>query len=205
MTESRKKPGVAFWLIVVATASLLYVVSSGPAIWMFCKGYLSERAFEVVYLPLTWIQERAPKSVQDVCGGWLSFWAPDDWEEEFNKELGQAIAKGILNKMAEDLVTESRDEATRRTFKLRRSEGTLVVTVSDPDAEVKVLDTEGTVTIKRFGETVPITFSVDPITHQLKCCETNSETFASTFVIEPGSSRAITAKLVPPEYADEEK
>ena len=33
MTPSRKRPGVAFWEIVVAVVALLYPISLGPACW----------------------------------------------------------------------------------------------------------------------------------------------------------------------------
>ena len=50
----------------------------------------------------------------------------------------------------------------------RTKDGTLVVTVNEPDAEVQVLSEEGKVEITRKGEKGPITISVDPGKHRLK-------------------------------------
>ena len=60
---------------------------------------------------------------------------------------------------------------------LRTKDGTLVVTVNEPDAEVQVLNEEGKVEITRKGEKGPITISVVPGKHRLKVQKDGFELF----------------------------
>ncbi|MSR56408.1 MAG: hypothetical protein EXS05_01890 [Planctomycetaceae bacterium] len=213
MTTSRKKPGIAFWLIVVAATTLLYVLSQGPAIWLVCKGYLPERFAAVIYSPLNWIVEQCPESTQEVRGEWASFWIPHDWEPEFDTETGEAIIEDVFKQMAEQLSKASEqsqgssatEEAAGRTFSLPTKDGTLVVTIGDPDADVKVSDMEGKVSITRSGESVPITIAVNPGTHRLRFQTGTSDLLARKIVIEPGGKRAITAVLVLPDSEPDEQ
>ena len=79
----------------------------------------------------------------------------------------------------------------------RTKEGTLVVTVNEPDAEVLVLSEAGKVEIKQRGEKGPITISVDPGKHRLKVQKDGFEFFSKDFEIASGGKTSITAKLVP--------
>jgi len=79
----------------------------------------------------------------------------------------------------------------------RTKEGTLVVTVNEPDAEVEVLNEAGEVEIKRKGDKGPITISVDPGKHRLKVQKDGFEFFSKDFEITSRGTRSITAKLVP--------
>jgi len=85
----------------------------------------------------------------------------------------------------------------------RTREGTLVVTVNEPDADVEVLNEAGTVEIKRKGDKGPITISVDPGKHRLKVQKDGFEFFSKEFEIASGGKTSITAKLVPREDKSE--
>jgi hypothetical protein len=56
MTNDRARNALAVWLTMFAfaLAPVVYVLSSGPAIWLFVNGYLPEWAM-IVYYPLAWL------------------------------------------------------------------------------------------------------------------------------------------------------
>ncbi len=80
---------------------------------------------------------------------------------------------------------------------LKTKDGTLVVTVSEADADVQVLNEAGQVEVTRKGEKGPITIAVDPGKHRLKVTKDGFEFFTQDFSIESGGKQPITAKLVP--------
>ncbi len=80
---------------------------------------------------------------------------------------------------------------------LKTKDGTLVVTVSEADADVQVLNEKGQVEVTRKGEKGPITIAVDPGQHRLKVTKDGFEFFTQDFSIESGGKQPITAKLVP--------
>jgi serine/threonine protein kinase/Leucine-rich repeat (LRR) protein len=81
--------------------------------------------------------------------------------------------------------------------KLKTKEGTLVVTINEPDADVQVLNESGKIEITRKGEKDPITISVDPGKHRLKVGKEGFELFTQDFSLESGGKQQLTAKLVP--------
>jgi uncharacterized protein (TIGR03067 family) len=78
---------------------------------------------------------------------------------------------------------------------LRTKDGTLVVTINEPDAEVHVLSLEDKLEISRKGEKGLLTISVDPGKHRLKVEKDGFEVFGEEFEIEGGGTKTITAKL----------
>ncbi len=40
------------------SALVAYPLSYGPAYWLFVRGWISDSAFYVMYLPICWIEER---------------------------------------------------------------------------------------------------------------------------------------------------
>jgi serine/threonine protein kinase/formylglycine-generating enzyme required for sulfatase activity len=80
---------------------------------------------------------------------------------------------------------------------LKTKDGTLVVTVNEPNAEVQVLNEAGKVEISRKGEKGAISISVDPGKHRLRVSHQGFEVFTQDFSIESGGRQPITAKLVP--------
>jgi len=80
---------------------------------------------------------------------------------------------------------------------MRTQDGTLVVTVSETDAEVQVLNGKGQIEITRQGEKTPITISVDPGKHRLKVQKDGFTVFGQDFEIASGGTQPITAKLEP--------
>lgn len=58
--NDRKKPGWTFGIAgTLLVMPLLYVLSSGPVVWMFHRGFISESVGEflttTVYAPLDWL------------------------------------------------------------------------------------------------------------------------------------------------------
>jgi uncharacterized protein (TIGR03067 family) len=80
---------------------------------------------------------------------------------------------------------------------LQSNDGTLVVTVNEPDAELRVLNAEGKVEITRQGDKGPLTISVVPGKHQLQVQKEGFELFTDKFEIKSKGTESITAKLVP--------
>ena len=80
---------------------------------------------------------------------------------------------------------------------LRTKEGTLVVKVNEPDAEVEVFSEEGKIEINRKAEKGPLTISVAPGKHRLKVQKNGFEIFTDDFEIKSGAKESITARLVP--------
>ncbi len=80
---------------------------------------------------------------------------------------------------------------------LKTKDGTLVLTVTEPDADVQVFSEKGKVEITRKGEKEPFSISVVPGKHQLKVYKYGFELFTQSFEIKSKGSESITAKLVP--------
>ena len=81
--------------------------------------------------------------------------------------------------------------------KLKTKDGTLVVTVNEPDAQVEVLNEEGKVEISQKGGNETISISVDPGKHRLKVTKDGFTVFGQDIEIAAGGKQPITAKLMP--------
>ncbi len=77
---------------------------------------------------------------------------------------------------------------------LKTKEGTLVVTVSEADANVQVLNEEEQIEVTRKGDKGPITIALDPGKHRLKVTKDGFEFFTQDFSIEAGVSQSVSAK-----------
>jgi hypothetical protein len=82
-------------------------------------------------------------------------------------------------------------------LKMKTSEGTLVVEISEPDATVQVLNEQGTVLIERKGQKETLTIGVDPGKRRLQVEKDGFKVFAKEFSIAAGGKEAIKAKLEP--------
>jgi serine/threonine protein kinase len=82
-------------------------------------------------------------------------------------------------------------------LKLRTSEGTLVVEISEPDATVQVLDEQGKVVIERKGTKGALTIGVDPGKRRLRVAKDGFEVFAKELSIASGGKETINVKLEP--------
>jgi serine/threonine protein kinase/formylglycine-generating enzyme required for sulfatase activity len=80
---------------------------------------------------------------------------------------------------------------------LKTKDGTLVLTVTEPDADVQVLTEQGQIEITRKGEKEAFSISVVPGKHQLKVHKNGFELFTRSFEIKSQGSKSITAQLVP--------
>jgi serine/threonine protein kinase len=81
--------------------------------------------------------------------------------------------------------------------KTRAGDGTLVVTVTEPDADVEVLNEKDTVEITRKGKAGPIKITVAPGKHRLRIQKDGFEIFTNSFEIKPGKTEAVRAELKP--------
>ncbi len=82
-------------------------------------------------------------------------------------------------------------------MKTRSGDGTLVVTVTEPDADVQVLNEKDTVEITRKGDDRPIKITVVEGKHRLKVQKDGFEIFTDSFEIKSGKTEAIRAELKP--------
>jgi hypothetical protein len=80
-------------------------------------------------------------------------------------------------------------------FKLRTTDGTLIVEIDQPDAVVEVLNEEGKVEISQPSEKGTIRISVDPGKHRLKVEKDGFVVFGHDFVMESGGAQSIKATL----------
>jgi hypothetical protein len=79
MTAS-KKPGVAFWAIVVVVVVLLYVASFGPACWITSRLDRGADLVPVVYRPLTWAMSPDSETTFNRVSMWYAkIGAPENW------------------------------------------------------------------------------------------------------------------------------
>jgi hypothetical protein len=79
MTD-RKKPGAAFWAVIVAITLALYLFSIGPA-FLACsdsRGRICDdwmgAAFLMVYDPIIWTLQNGPRSGKAAVGWYLRLW-----------------------------------------------------------------------------------------------------------------------------------
>ena len=75
MGDEPKKRSRAWigWMIVLLPA--LYVLSSGPAGWLWSRGYLKSEPWNVVYAPLDWAYEHST-AVQQFADWYMRLWMP---------------------------------------------------------------------------------------------------------------------------------
>jgi serine/threonine protein kinase/Leucine-rich repeat (LRR) protein len=79
---------------------------------------------------------------------------------------------------------------------LRPLDGTLIVTVSEPGALVRVLDAAGEVEVALPGGQESLSIAVDPGKHRLQIEKDGFELFTRDFEIESGGEQTIMARLV---------
>ncbi|HEY3969633.1 MAG TPA: SUMF1/EgtB/PvdO family nonheme iron enzyme [Planctomycetaceae bacterium] len=109
-----------------------------------------------------------------------------DWINK--KKKGMLIGSGVLGALI---------LLAGIVISLRTKDGTLTVTVNEPDAEVQVLTEEDKVEITRPGEKGPISISVVPGKHRLRVQKDGFEIFTENFEVESKGKKSIAAKLVP--------
>lgn len=69
---STAAPILAVLAIVLVTLPILYVLSIGPATWLFLRGYLDDATLETIYTPL-WRANDA-MGTHEWLGWYLFFW-----------------------------------------------------------------------------------------------------------------------------------
>ncbi len=76
----RKNGLLAFCLSVLILVPLLYAASSGPALWLGSRGYISfgsDAPARRIYRPITWLAERSPMFSRV----WVHFWLMEETED----------------------------------------------------------------------------------------------------------------------------
>jgi hypothetical protein len=53
---------------------ILYVLSYGPAFWLFRRGWLSGETCQILYAPVDVVYEQAPRSVQESMDWYVELW-----------------------------------------------------------------------------------------------------------------------------------
>ena len=84
MSEERKKPSAAFWIITTLTVMLLYVLSGVPAELLTMKIGAPEWLVvpgRVFYAPLVWLLDHGPEQAAD--------WYREDYGGLWMKILGE--------------------------------------------------------------------------------------------------------------------
>jgi hypothetical protein len=78
MTSGRKKPSAAFWAIVLMVAvPVLYVLSFGPAMWLFWSKWAFAGYYEVlrfIYAPIFYLIAHGPETISQALtryGDWF--------------------------------------------------------------------------------------------------------------------------------------
>jgi len=76
---SRKKPGVAFWAAVAISLPVLYVLSAGPANWLWHRGFLTgwpSSIYSFLYWPIRWLLRNGPDPVSQAILWYVRLWEP---------------------------------------------------------------------------------------------------------------------------------
>jgi hypothetical protein len=75
MSEERKNPTAGFWITVALVAVLVgYLLSWGPAIWLFKEGVLPRHTVHWTFRPLGYIVEALPLREQFRISLYLAWW-----------------------------------------------------------------------------------------------------------------------------------
>jgi hypothetical protein len=73
MNEKRKRPGVAFWTILVVVLLVLYPLSYGPSVWLVRRGRLPNSTIGF-YAPMTWLQKNVPGPIGEAVRWYAILW-----------------------------------------------------------------------------------------------------------------------------------
>ena len=82
MDANRNEDG-AFRVLVFAATSLLvllpflYLLSVGPATWLYCRGYLSAKTSDIFFAPLDWTCDHC-NPLMEFCDWYKTFFVPDN-------------------------------------------------------------------------------------------------------------------------------
>jgi hypothetical protein len=112
MSDTRKKPGVAFWATVVVGCLMLYVVSFGPACWMTVRHRSLHSLFSVTFRPLLWTAENFPARVMSLLDEYALLGMPEPSVLSLPRKNPSLLAKGwtVFADDAVSLAADSLDE-----------------------------------------------------------------------------------------------
>ena len=103
----RKKPGVAFRVIVIVVVLLVaYPLSFGPACWVTANaGYSSMEAFGVCYWPIGACADHGPSTVRDLVKGYATFGLPPGAKIElptnYSRDCGLILSKSSFGRFVD--------------------------------------------------------------------------------------------------------
>jgi len=79
MDEKRPNKSSSVWVIVIVLLLLgsgpLYVLSTGPAVWLMARGALRREQLVTIYAPLVWLQMRS-STFNDALESYMGLWVP---------------------------------------------------------------------------------------------------------------------------------
>ena len=67
--ETRAQPLAVSIIVVLLMLPVVYVLSTGPAVWLISRGYLDDDAARWFYTPLEWLAERS-----EMIQGWFQWY-----------------------------------------------------------------------------------------------------------------------------------
>jgi hypothetical protein len=71
----RKKRWAAALLLWLILIPVLYVLSMGPAVYLFCNGWIGKEAYEAYATPTFHVVRRVPDDVGLAFGRYIGWWA----------------------------------------------------------------------------------------------------------------------------------
>ena len=74
MDQKRTARSITVWLIAVLALVSLYLLSTGPAVWLRDSGLLSRETFFRLYAPVGWLYRHVPFFSQ-LLELYLRFWS----------------------------------------------------------------------------------------------------------------------------------
>ena len=76
--SQEKKPTLGFFVTVAIVAVVLvpalYVLSTGPALFLYDKGVIGEEAIAIAFAPLELVSDSIPKWAENVFEEYLTWW-----------------------------------------------------------------------------------------------------------------------------------
>jgi hypothetical protein len=91
MTSNRKKPGLAFWATVVVVVVLAYVLSFGPATWLYERQVVPDSAVTMIYAPVLSAYEYAPRPIRQATDWYMALWSKKSDEGIFYDPVPRVV------------------------------------------------------------------------------------------------------------------
>lgn len=75
---NRRERWAKWTALALSIAPVLYVLSSGPAVWIYERtdDEFVHRVLQSLYSPLGWLGQHGPQPISDLFDWWEGLWAP---------------------------------------------------------------------------------------------------------------------------------